>query len=1257
MPADAPATSSDTPSLLPADAGTPDPHALLVDFELPIAAANSGAPAVRVVVERQAGAVLVGWAFDEHAPGAETLTLVCGEQVFETTMRRVARADVARALAVSDDLALGFEIDLPLAIWQALGTSRADFGVRAGALGVIAKPPQRPNAAVLRAWMSVLTQQPDIHKAQAELDALAPHLEQASRWTDGAAPVAPPPAPVLSNVEGWQGLTLRGWLADTPETRHALRLRCGERRYDVPVRRTSRGDVSSSLNLTDDEVGFIVEVPGSIWADHAGVDELVLQIESRGGPIGPEWPLTRAELPTRLDEALGWDDPSQRGYLALLAMEHLAWAGVLPQIEEGARQALAVLAESAGAGGWLHEDPRRLAVPTERLRTPFRIAPRGRLGRWLQREANADRALRFLMRLHSRPRTQGLARRLEVLLTRALGLFDKACYDQQIKPSERGDMPALRHYVEQGDARSLAPMVLFDARHYTGQLPGRQHPGINRLLHYGLVGRHQGLSPCAWFEPKYYLATNADVRDTGADPLVHFVNFGWKERRRPAARFEPTSGTRQGLLQRLQQGQGHEDAAPVDPLQRFLLDGLPPDAQPTEPGRLPWSVPARLDGRDYLLIEPWRHLPRPAPEPRVDVIVPVYAGAQETLRCLWSVLSSWVDTPYQLVVIDDCSPEPALSAHLRELAAMGLIHLMVNERNRGFVATVNRGLKLNWDRDVVILNSDTRVHAGWLDRLVAHGEAEPRAASVTPLSNNATVCSYPRMLHSNWEKLELDDGELDALAAKVNRGRHVEVPTGVGFCMWMRRSALDAVGLLDVERFGRGYGEENDWCMRANAAGWVQLVASDVYVLHQGSVSFRAEASARTRAGIATLLKRHPDYQQRIDDWIAHDPLLPERARLDAARLKRAAEVSDGGGLVLMINHARGGGTARHEVEEAERLRKQRGVGVVTMHPSRKAGCVSLAATAGHGEALDLPALHAVPLLTDGRYGPRHPAQALLEVLKALDLREMQLHHLIDHPPVLRELLPYLSKVLEIPLSVTVHDYHLICPRINLVDASGRYCGEPDRAACDRCLQRDDAGRAAGTIGAWRAGHAHLLAHAQRVVAPDEDVAARLSNYFPTVHVHVQPHEPLHLPANPPPRGPVHHVLVIGALSAIKGLHVLLGLARSRAAADMGLRFTLLGHSSDDAALRAAGVEVLGRYDDKDLAGRIGELAPDMILLPSVWPETFCYVLTTAAASGRPVAVFDLGAQARRLKEANAPAVYLPIELANQPEALARLLH
>ena len=1221
----------------------------------PIAEPPSGnppAPPPRLVVEHLLGVSVVGWAHDPAAPGQERLVLVCGRQTFEPVLRRVPRADVSRALGLAPGLMPGFEFDLPLAAWAALGEPDAEFGLRLGESGTVVRPSWRPNAVELRRWMAAMAQGQDPARAQAALAALRPHLEEARRHAPADGPHVDS-APLLCNVEGPRGLLIVGWLADTPEQREPLRLRCNAGRYDVPVRRVSRGDVAAELGLLDDEVGFELEIPGTLWRDAGQAEALTLQVESAGGPIGGEWKLARADLVARLDEALAFDDPLQRGPQALLAMEHLAWTRQLDQVDAAARQALEVLAEAAGVAAWLRADPQALAAQAEvPLRKPFQIAPRGRLGRWLQQPANASRALSALAWMRRRPLFGRLATRWEVALTLATGLFDKRCYDEQIRPEERGGEPALRHYVEHGDARSLVPMQLFDARHYTGQLEGRRHPGVNRLLHYALEGRRRGLSPCAWFDPAYYLERNADVRSSGVDPLTHFVNWGWKEGRRPAARFEPTAGSRQSLMQRLAVARPPEGEAPqpVDPLKRYLLEGLPAGARPLEPHLLPWAVPSRLDGRDYLDLSAWRGLPRPSAQPQVDVIVPVYAGAQETLRCLWSVLSAACETPFELVVIDDSSPEPALSAHLRELAALGLVHLLVNEHNLGFVATVNRGLAVHADRDAVILNSDTRVHPGWLDRLVAHAQAEPRAASITPLSNNATICSYPRMLHSNWEKLEVDDAALDALAAEANRGLHVEAPTGVGFCMWMRRAVLEAIGPLDVERFGRGYGEENDWCLRAGAAGWTNLVATDVYVLHQGSVSFAGEASERTRAGLAVLAKQHPDYQPRIQAWIESDPMADARARLDAVRLRRAAQVQPGGGVVLMINHARGGGTARHKAEAAAQLRAQRGLGVVAMRPSRKPGHVALGTLAG---TLDLPGLQSVPLLApDGQaVSPR-----LTDLLGLLDVREVHLHHLVDHPPALRDRLGPLCAELGVPLQVTVHDYYFICPRINLVDASGHYCGEPDRDTCNRCLQRDELGRAAGRIAPWRGAHAELLRQAARVIVPDRDVAARLSNYFPAVRVQVEPHEPLHLPAVRRPRGELRKVLVLGALSPIKGFDVLLGLAKSHVAAQAGLQFTLLGYSSDDPALREAGVQVLGRYEDSTLAARIEEIAPDLILLPSVWPETFCYALTPAAESGRPVAVFDLGAQARRLKEAGADAIYLPIELAGQPEVLAKLL-
>lgn len=268
----------------------------------------------------------------------------------------------------------------------------------------------------------------------------------------------------------------------------------------------------------------------------------------------------------------------------------------------------------------------------------------------------------------------------------------------------------------------------------------------------------------------------------------------------------------------------------------------------------------------------------------VDVIIPVYRGAAETRRCIDSALASRYATPCEMVVVDDASPEPEIVAYLDALAASGRITLLRNAENLGFVRSVNRAMALHASRDVVLLNSDTEVANDWLDRLRAAAYREPAVATVTPLSNNATICSYP---FEGWNAgvpgtLGLD--ALDRLVAGANAGRVLELPTGVGFCMFIRREALRRFGLFDAERFGRGYGEENDFCMRALKSGWRNLLAADVFVFHEGSVSFSAERAERIGAATAALLEVHPDYLQRVFAFIEADPARDLREAIDRAR-------------------------------------------------------------------------------------------------------------------------------------------------------------------------------------------------------------------------------------------------------------------------------------------------------------------------------------------------------------------------------------
>jgi GT2 family glycosyltransferase len=247
------------------------------------------------------------------------------------------------------------------------------------------------------------------------------------------------------------------------------------------------------------------------------------------------------------------------------------------------------------------------------------------------------------------------------------------------------------------------------------------------------------------------------------------------------------------------------------------------------------------------------------------------------------------------------------------MAADGRIRLVRNQRNQGFVASVNIGIAAAGTHDVVLLNNDTEVASGWLKRIAGHAYASPRVASVSPFSNNATICGYPSK-YSSPPAFGLTVTALDAACHATNAGRSVELPTTNGFCMYIRRAALADVGLFDVESFGRGYGEENDFCLRATARGWRHLLACDTFVYHEGSVSFGAAATAAQEQGMAVLGQHYPHYARLVAQHVKLDAAGPYRFCLTTELLRRADRP-----VILMVTHDLGGGVRRHINELVER--------------------------------------------------------------------------------------------------------------------------------------------------------------------------------------------------------------------------------------------------------------------------------------------------------------------------------------------------
>jgi len=273
----------------------------------------------------------------------------------------------------------------------------------------------------------------------------------------------------------------------------------------------------------------------------------------------------------------------------------------------------------------------------------------------------------------------------------------------------------------------------------------------------------------------------------------------------------------------------------------------------------------------------------------LDIVVPVFRGVAETQRCLDSLLQTCSEREdVEIIVIDDGSPETDLVAYLDRLAATTRLTLLRNDGNQGFVRTVNRGLGLHPERDVVLLNSDTEVAAGWFDRLRRCAYANEWIGIVTPFSNNATICSYPRFCHANSLPDGYDVAALDRVFRDANAERLLDIPTAVGFCMYIRRDCLDTVGYFNAQRFGAGYGEENDFCMRAFKAGWRNVLCADVFVYHTGGVSFGPSQAQLRERGMAALLELHPDYGYRVADFIEQDSVRPLRAAVDRQRALNA---------------------------------------------------------------------------------------------------------------------------------------------------------------------------------------------------------------------------------------------------------------------------------------------------------------------------------------------------------------------------------
>ena len=249
----------------------------------------------------------------------------------------------------------------------------------------------------------------------------------------------------------------------------------------------------------------------------------------------------------------------------------------------------------------------------------------------------------------------------------------------------------------------------------------------------------------------------------------------------------------------------------------------------------------------------------------VDIIVCVHNALDHVERCLKAIAAK-SSVPYRLIVVNDGSDDQT-AARLRQLAA-GTDEMELVETAGGplgYTRAANCGLRASTADFVVLLNSDTIVPRLWLEGLLDAMGSGSDIGAVGPLSNAASWQSVPKRVSADgdWMVNSLPSGynvdEYAELVHTLSARAFPRVPLLNGFCIMLRRTVLDSVGLLDEESFPRGYGEENDYCLRMRQAGFSLAVADHCFVYHAKSQSFGEERDELAQRGGRALAEKHDE--------------------------------------------------------------------------------------------------------------------------------------------------------------------------------------------------------------------------------------------------------------------------------------------------------------------------------------------------------------------------------------------------------------
>lgn len=478
----------------------------------------------------------------------------------------------------------------------------------------------------------------------------------------------------------------------------------------------------------------------------------------------------------------------------------------------------------------------------------------------------------------------------------------------------------------------------------------------------------------------------------------------------------------------------------------------------------------------------------------VDIIVPIYNAYDDLVKCIASVKRHTDLTTHRLILINDCSPDERILPLLRSEEAENII-VIDNEVNGGFSNNVNKGMLYSEDRDVILLNSDTIVTERWIEKIVACAYSKPEIGSVTPMSNCATLCSYPvfcqdSLIPENWT--------VDSLARVIERCSmkiYPRITVAVGFCMFIKRETIEKVGLFDAKTFERGYGEENDFCNRAEQLGYIHVMCDDTFIYHKGTASFLSEQKKELiEAHEKILMERYPAQmiknskycQENLDQYIRENIHIYTKGNPNKKNIMYVVQ-SD----FRKDAFDNMGGTQFHVRDLTMNLKDEFNVYVVArdrdyLRVTLYSGEEELALKYYIGEKDGYPRIHDTDLY-----------RLFKNILCAFEINLLHVHHIHGLCFDVFDA----AKELHIPVIATMHDFFYACPSIKLLNTEKVHCGgNCGDTKCSVCLQQNAGMYVPDTyLEEWRAACKHVFEICEKLVVPSFVVKDVYTSLYPEI--------------------------------------------------------------------------------------------------------------------------------------------------------------